>query len=240
MWVCLSVFFGGGVRWSCVRECNWHFNRDDRIHRSDSDCRVKPLIDKKSDVRGMLSLPGLVLCKSCFVCCCETSLSPRTKPQFYSMQEWPRHPGPHMSLPEPEPERLWALLKAGHCMFYVPASLFPPTRVPQLRSCLNLGINAIILLWLVLGFVTATGDLSQLPLFPWSSRSEQLRPPMWTGRHSSALGWSKQARHTDPEADRWRWTLDAENISHIIIELQLLKLEKSKIMFLCTNTSNNK
>lgn len=39
---------------------------------------------------------------------------------------------------------------------------FPPTRIPQLRSCLNLGIHAIIRLWLVLGFVTATGDLSQL------------------------------------------------------------------------------
>lgn len=42
------------------------------------------------------------------------------------------------------------------------------------------------------------------PFFPWSSGSEQLRPLMWTSRHSSALCRSKQARHTDPEAERWR------------------------------------
>lgn len=150
----------------------------------------------------MFSLPCLIHCKHRFVLCCEILFSSEPSHDFYNIQERSRC-GSSVSAPEPH-RRPWALLRTGHCMFYVPAAPFPPTRIPQLRSCLNLGINAIILLWLVLGFVTATGDLSQLPFFPWSSGSEQLRPPMWTSRHSSALSWSKQAYHTDPEAERWR------------------------------------
>lgn len=54
-------------------------------------------------------------------------------------------------------------------------------KIWQLWSHLNLGINMIILLWLVLGFVAATGDLFRAPVFPWLSKSEQLRPLVWTG-----------------------------------------------------------
>jgi len=96
------------------------------------------------------------------------------------------------------------------------------TRIQQLRSCLNLGINMIILLWLC---NSDRGPFTAL-FFPWSSGSEQLRPPMRTYRHSSALGQSKQAQHTDPKA-----ALDVKNIGYRHIERPQFQKNLSSVRF---------